>query len=138
MKRKLNCILFIDDDESTNFLHQHFVEQAQLAEKIVTKENGKEAIDFLAATVEGGYPKPDLIFLDINMPIMDGWDFLKNYKELPLDAKGKIVLLMLTTSLNPADQLRAEQENTVNGFKTKPLDSDLLKEIMEEYFPEYL
>ncbi|GAA5039332.1 response regulator [Marivirga lumbricoides] len=138
MKKKLNCILFIDDDEAVNFLHQHYVEEAQIAEKTVTKQNGKEAIDFLSAAVEGKYEKPDLIFLDINMPVMSGWEFIKEYNELPAEAKGKIVLFMLTTSLNPEDRVRAEREASINGFETKPLDAELLKDIMKEYFPDHV
>lgn len=138
MKKKLNCILLIDDDDAANFLHRTFVEEAEVAEKIVTKEDGKQAIEFLSEAVDGKYPKPDLIFLDINMPIMDGWQFLKKYKELPSEAKGRIVLFMLTTSLNPEDRKRADTETEVNGFKTKPLDNQMLEEIMEEYFPDYL
>jgi CheY-like chemotaxis protein len=138
MEKKLNCILFIDDDEATNFLHRSIVEDAEIAEKIEFKEDGKEAIEFLSNAVDGKYPKPDLIFLDINMPVMDGWQFLKNYKELPSEAKGRIVLFMLTTSLNPADRKRASTEKEVNGFRSKPLDQEMLEEILEEYFPDYL
>ncbi len=138
MTKKLNCILFIDDDEAVNFLHQHITNDAQVAERIITKENGKEAIDFLTKAVEGKYPQPDLIFLDINMPVMDGWEFLKQYKELPPEAKGKIVLFMLTTSLNPEDRIRASEDVNIKGFKTKPLDNEMLDEILKEYFPSYI
>ncbi|SMG48303.1 CheY chemotaxis protein or a CheY-like REC (receiver) domain [Marivirga sericea] len=139
MKKKLNCILLIDDDEATNFLHKSILEEADISEKIIVRENGEEAINFLTARLDDhNYPQPDLIFLDINMPVLDGWQFLQKYKKLPPQAKGKIVLFMLTTSLNPADRKRAEGESNVNGFKTKPLDEAMIDEILNEFYPEYL
>jgi CheY-like chemotaxis protein len=129
MKEKLNCILLIDDDEPTNFLNRMTLEQIDCARYIKVVQSGQEALNFLMQTT------PDLIFLDINMPAMDGWEFLEKYRQLPSAQKASIVMIMLTTSLNPDDEQKALSIPEVNGFENKPLKADRLKEILEAYFP---
>lgn len=79
-----------------------------------------------------------LTLLDINMPVMDGWEFLEAYHALEDNQKGKIIIIMLTTSLNPDDKIRAEEISEVSGFKSKPLSIETVEEIMKTYFPECL
>lgn len=130
MNKKLNCILLIDDDEPTNFLNRVTLEQVDCTEYIQIVQSGQEALDFLMHT------RPDLIFLDINMPAMDGWEFLDKYRQLPSEQKASIVMIMLTTSLNPDDHQRAREIPEVNGFEHKPLKADRLREILKSYFPD--
>ena len=143
MKKKLNCVLLIDDDLGTNFINQMLIKKAGITDNIQTVLNGKEAIDFI--TNQGKYekagnvfPQPMLTLLDINMPVMDGWEFLEVYQNLEVHQKGKIVIVMLTTSLNPDDRIRAENISDVSGFKNKPLTLQILEDIMQKHFPEYL
>ncbi|MDO6430155.1 response regulator [Flavitalea sp. BT771] len=142
MQHKLNCILLIDDDEPTNFLNRITLEQADCAHTVQTVQSGQEALDFLMH--QGKYeqaphcPHPELIFLDINMPAMDGWEFLEKYRQLPPAQKASIVMIMLTTSLNPDDQLRAGTIPEIDGFEHKPLRIDRLMEVLKNYFPERL
>lgn len=136
MKRKLNCILLIDDDEPTNFLHRMVIDEADCTEKVVVVENGREALDYLCTEKNGECPQPDLIFLDINMPAMDGWEFLEHYKGLSIAQKGRVVVVMLTTSLNPDDHEKAKRIKEISCFKNKPLSVDILQEILTEYFTD--
>ena len=143
MKRKLNCVLLIDDNDSDNFLHKKVIEKSGFADHIEVAINGKEALDFLTDTgkhAKQGHANtpPELIFLDINMPVMDGWEFLDEYQKLDDFQKGKIVIVMLTTSLNPADKVKAEQQINSGCFQYKPLTIAMLTEIIEKWFPEYL
>ncbi|HKB44406.1 MAG TPA: hypothetical protein VKC90_08445, partial [Chitinophagaceae bacterium] len=78
-----------------------------------------------------------LIFLDINMPAMNGWEFLDKYNELDQQHKGKVITVMLTTSLNPDDKLKANDNPIISRFETKPLTSEKLHAILRKYFPEY-
>jgi CheY-like chemotaxis protein len=133
MKKKLNCILFIDDDEPTNFLNKITTEQSGYTERVEIVQSGQEALDYLS----GPSPSPDLIFLDINMPCMDGWEFLDRYKELPRADKDDIVLVMLTTSLNPDDEIKTRNMDEVDGFENKPLLEDHLEGLLKKYFPHY-
>lgn len=134
MAVKLNCILLIDDDEPTNFLNRLTLEQAGCAREIRIAQGGQEALDYLDSCGRQGSPRPDLIFLDINMPAMDGWEFLQRYRSLPADRKADIVLIMLTTSLNPDDELRTKAIPEVSGFENKPLDQRRLMALLDKYF----
>ena len=135
MKNKLNCILLVDDDEDCNFFHKRLFEKAECAEQIFVAENGMEALSFLNSTVEGKHPHPALIFLDINMPKMNGWEFLNEYKKLDDTLKAKIVVVMLTTSLNPDDRNKASNITEIKGFHNKYLTKDSIDKVLKEHFP---
>ncbi len=143
MKKKLNCVLLTDDDLGTNFINHMLIKKADITDRIETVLNGKEALDFI--TNKGKYekagnvfPQPVLTLLDINMPVMDGWEFLEAYQKLGEHQRGKIVIIMLTTSLNPDDVARAEEISDVSGFKNKPLTMETIDDIIQQHFPDYL
>ena len=136
MKKKLNCILLIDDDGPTNFIHERIIRLSDCARKIVTKQSALEALEYLTSKEEGEHPKPDLVFLDINMPRMNGWEFLDAYANLEDGQKAQVIVIMLTTSLNPDDEERAKDIESVNGFYRKPLMMDTLRNILTNHFPE--
>lgn len=135
MTNKLHCILLIDDDEATNFINKKVIERVAITSHIETVLNGREAIDYL--TKAGKYknldcPKPQLILLDVNMPIMDGWEFIEMYKKLDENYKANIKIIMLTTSLNPDDKKRAEKIAEISEFRYKPLTVDIFNEIINQ------
>lgn len=136
MKNKLNCILLIDDDEATNFIHEMVINQEDVTDRVVAVESGQEALDFLTTEENGSFVQPDIIFLDINMPGMNGWEFLDKYDELESNQKGHAIMIMLTTSLNPDDALRAKKYGTIKNFLHKPLTAAMLSDVIGEYFPE--
>jgi CheY-like chemotaxis protein len=136
MKQKLNCVLLIDDDEPTNFLNNMFIEEAGCSAHIEIKQGGEEALEYLARSQQSAgnaAPHPDLIFLDINMPAMDGWEFLDKFKALK-NKSDKIIIIMLTTSLNPDDVIRAYKIPEVSGFENKPLTTEKIVGIVNKYF----
>lgn len=134
MKNKLNCILLIDDDEPTNFLNEMVINHSGLAEKVVPTQGGREALEYLKSTENGKHPQPDLILLDINMPAMNGWEFLEEYKKLSPEQQGKIVVIMLTTSLNPDDMDKANRIEEVKDFLNKPLTVEALESMLNNHF----
>lgn len=136
IKEKLNTILLIDDDEPTNFLHKLVIEESEITNKVLAVQSGQAALDYLTTAIDGVYPQPDLIFLDINMPVMNGWEFLERYRQLEKKYQGGKVVVMLTTSLNPDDQAKARALNIIQDFKHKPLTQDMLKELLAQFFPE--
>jgi CheY-like chemotaxis protein len=136
MKKKLNCILLIDDDEATNFLNQLVIEQCGYVDKVIIKQSGREALEYLSSVSSENkmVTRPDVIFLDINMPAMDGWEFLEEYKKLNEEQKGKMMIVMLTTSLFKEDKERAASVPGVSGFENKPLTKEKLESVMEVFF----
>ena len=130
MSIQLNCIMLIDDDEPTNFLNKMTLEQAGCTRQVHIAQSGQEALEYLQTEMT----RPDLIFLDINMPAMDGWEFLERYKTLPHARKADIVLIMLTTSLNPDDEKRTRAIPEVAGFENKPLGQEQLESLLKKYF----
>lgn len=132
---KLDCILLIDDDEATNFYHTLIVEEECAHVPVRSVKSAKEALDYLLCKKDGAdCPKPGIIFLDINMPGMNGWDFLAKYHELSTDIQERAVVAMLTTSVNPDDRDKAATIPEVKEFVHKPLTPETLRKIMHENF----
>ncbi|HEY4151186.1 MAG TPA: response regulator [Chitinophagaceae bacterium] len=143
MKKKLGCVLLVDDDLPTNFLNRVILEEAGCADCIQIAQSGQDALDFLQKAGEFSRkddtcPTPALIFLDINMPAMDGWEFLSRYNALKKEQQAGIIIVMLTTSLNPEDELKARTIPAVSGFQCKPLTPKVLDNLLGTYFPDYL
>ena len=132
--KKLNSILLVDDDEGTNFLHKLVLEEADIAEEIIFALNGEEALEIIKENSKKNKPQPDMIFLDINMPRMNGWEFIEEYQKLENTSNIKLLIIMLTVSLNPDDKEKAQNINSISGFINKPLTVEVLKEIMNDYF----
>jgi len=142
MKKKLNCVLLVDDSPTDNFIHKLVIEKAGITEHLEIALNGRKALDFLitkgnCGKPESSYCQPELIFLDINMPVMDGWEFLVEYNKLDLNQKGEIIIIMLTTSFIPGDSIRAESILAGCYFQSKPLTIEMMIEIMKDHFPDY-
>ena len=133
MKKRLNCIMLIDDDEDDNYFHQIILRKMDIAHHIQVAQTGLEALDYL----EKGNAVPDIIFLDINMPGMNGWDFLDEYKKLNARQKTTVIIIMLTTSISPADQEKAERIPEIAGFQSKPMTPEMINDILERYFPDH-
>jgi CheY-like chemotaxis protein len=136
MKKKLGSVLLIDDDEDCNFFHERLFRKMNCVEKVYVAQDGEEALEFLRSTIEEAHTCPSIIFLDINMPRMNGWDFLKEYDKLDMKYKAKVVLIMLTTSLNPEDKARALSYKAVDGFENKYLTKESVEQLLAKYFPE--
>ncbi len=136
MKKKLNCILLVDDDDDCNFFHQRLFKKMGCTEKIDIALNGEEALNYILSNVKKNEGNPDLILLDINMPKMNGWEFIEQYNKIDISYKGKILLIMLTTSLNPDDKNKAMQYPDIKRYYSKYLDEISMNKILTEFFPE--
>lgn len=137
--KKLNCVLLIDDNVNDNFFHTISIKEADAALQIKTATDGEKALEYLENCKEntGQYPFPDLIFLDINMPKINGFEFLEKAKERKLiDDSKPVIIIMLTSSLNPSDEQIAKEKfsNEIKNFKNKPLTVEMINEIIEKYF----
>ncbi len=129
--RKISSVCIIDDDPITVFGIKKMLSMLDLAEEIKTYVNGKEAIDDIEKKVASGSPIPQVIFLDINMPIMDGWQFLERFLEL--NVSSKIRINIVTSSIDAYDREQLEhfkgKTEHVIDFKNKPIRKNDILEI---------
>lgn len=123
LMKKVSCIFIVDDDPITVFGIKKMLKSAASCEDIQIFQNGKEAYDALAERQKLGKAIPEVIFLDINMPIMDGWDFLDEI--IKLDINEHIVINMITSSIDPLDYKKwngfKDRCPFVLNFKNKPI-----------------
>jgi len=123
-------ILLVDDDNVFNFLHTKILRLSGVANEIHTAENGSEALELLNNYYTGITSLPDVILLDLNMPVMDGFSFLQAFQKLTLRHKEEVKIIILTSSHNQHDISRAK-ELGITKFLTKPLSEEALLEALE-------
>ena len=131
--KQLDCILLVDDDEITNFVHESLIGDLGIAKQVLIARNGQEAIQAIREQAERGRHCPNLVFLDINMPVMNGFEFLEAYQQLDESLRQSLIIVMLTTSLNPKDMERTK-DTGVADFLNKPLNEDKLKQVLAKHF----
>ncbi len=131
--KKLKSILLVDDDVSTNFLHELIIKNAGCTEHFHFALNGQEALDYLHKQYDSKATLPEILFLDINMPVMNGWEFLEEFALLPNEIKQTVAVVMLTTSVNPDDEDKATALPFVKAFRNKPVSESLIQEIAATY-----
>ena len=133
MLHNLNSILLIDDDNTTNYLHKKIISKSEIDIPIKVANNGKEGIDELIALNEILKVKEELvlIFLDVNMPIMDGWTFLDYFNEIESKLNYTTQLFMVSSSINPDDKNRALKNDYVIDYLSKPLNVTIIKSILK-------
>lgn len=136
----LKCILLIDDEEINNFLNISIIKRLGIDTHVEVAINGKLGLDYLTSSGDYAnnefYPQPGLILLDINMPLMNGWEFLEEYEKLNENQKGKHVIAMLSSSINPDDVNKANSKDDLIGFINKPLTVEKLKDIISKFYPD--
>ncbi len=130
--RKFKTVMLIDDNEIDNLINQKMIEAAAIADNIYTHTGAKSAIEFLKNMEKldvADNVLPDVIFLDIDMPLMDGFQFLDEFEKLSNKAKGKCKIVMLTSSINPQDFNRSKKYENVKQYINKPLSHESIMQL---------
>lgn len=128
-------ICIIDDDPIHIFTTKRNLLNAKLSDDLLILKNGKVAFEKLNDMFLNEEILPDIIFLDVNMPIWDGWDFLDAFTQLEIPKK--ILIFLVTSSNNPTDHLKAQKyESSISNFIIKPFDIQKLKEVLAPYEKE--
>jgi len=130
MEYKYKKAMVIDDNQIDLYIAEMVMATTGFAEKVISVSSAKEALEYLKPLYENPEELPDLIFLDINMPEMTGFDFLNEYQHLPENIRKKCIIMMLTTSLDEDDRIQAERNQFVRKFLNKPLDREKLAQLL--------
>jgi CheY-like chemotaxis protein len=124
--------MLVDDNEHDNFFHERTIKKVDASIVVIKMKSGDEALDYLKQTIENTHP--DLILLDINMPGMNGWEFLEQYNLLTQKMQSHALIVMLTTSSSPVELRRALSHKLINDYIIKPLTEESLKDIRARHF----
>ena len=139
MSKEIHCILLVDDDPATNFLNEELISDMDITDNIRVALNGKEALDYIllegkfAKSTRKSDPLPNIIFLDINMPLMGGFEFLDKYSLLDDSLKADAVIVFLTTSNMKEEMFQSRANEFVYDFIQKPLREETVKELVLKY-----
>lgn len=134
---KVDSILLVDDDHPTNFYNSIIIEDLDCANNVMFMQSAQEALDYLQMGFDNkDFVRPNLLFLDINMPGMNGWEFLEELAEMKTEQYdvSEIVIIILSSSLNPDDRTKAITNPFVKDFMNKPLSEECLMHVMNTYF----
>lgn len=128
-------IAIIDDDEVSNFIYRKVIETTKVSGSIREFQRARQALDYFIKNISDTSALPDLIFLDINMPIMNGWQFLEEYSKRVLpNLPKRIVLCMLSSSVYKKDVDQAKKNSQVDEYLSKPLTQGKIEFLVEKYF----
>ena len=135
MSANLNHIVLVDDNETTSFLNNRLLGRLAVAERVSTFARADEAFEQLWGGKDGGSaaPAPDLVFVDLKMPGVSGFEFLELYNALPEPVQAQTVMAVLTTSMHGADTARVAQYPNVE-YLTKPLTEEKMRKLLEKRF----
>ena len=128
---QINSVLLVDDNETDNFISKRIIELSKFSSNITVKNSGKSALEYLAQHENQPELLPAVIFLDINMPIVDGFVFLVEFEAFPATITNKCKIVILSSSNNKRDIARIVDNEYVIKFITKPLAEKTLNEIKQ-------
>lgn len=126
-------IAIIDDDSIFQFIAKRLIESIDSKNETIVFSDGKDAIDFINFNLNKIDMLPDIIFLDINMPVMNGWQFLNKYIELKSKIEKEITIYIVSSSKNPDDFIKAENISEVDDYIVKPITREKYTSILNSF-----
>lgn len=137
MTPKPFILSLIDDDEIYQYGFKRTVEKSKFAKKVLVFSDGEQAMHFMIDNIANSQELPDVIFLDINMPIMNGFEFMEEYVKLKPKVGKKITIYMVSSSIDPTDIARAKEIGELTDYIIKPVNESKLKEIIASLEEQY-
>lgn len=134
---KFNNILLVDDDPSTSRFHQIVIDRLEITQKISFAKNGRDALDYLLSTGDyksnsDEFVQPEIIIIDLNMPVMNGFRFIELYTETENFKQYNPKIIVLSTSLIPEEKEKIEENRNIYKFLNKPLTKDSISNLLNE------
>ena len=130
--KKLKSTCIIDDDPIFVYGAKRIMKEMEFCDEILVFNNGQEAIDGLLNITARGEKLPSVIFLDLNMPVMDGWEFLEDFVKIPNHNKDNVVVYIISSSVDPRDVERVNEYKIVHNYILKPITHQDLRNVLEE------
>lgn len=130
--KKVDNTCIIDDDPIFIYGTKRIMNEVGFSDNILVYNNGQDAIEGLTAMSDEGKDLPSVIFLDLNMPIMNGWEFLEDFAKIPNKNVEKVTVYILSSSVDPRDLQRIKNYNMVSNYILKPISPNDLKSVLEE------
>ena len=132
-KKPIDLVMLVDDNDTDNFISKRIIEITSFADRVEVKNSGKSALDYLTFNQDAPENLPSIIFLDINMPVVDGFVFLYEFEKFRELVRTKCKVIILSSSDNKRDIDKIVNNNYVIKFITKPLTEISLEEITRKY-----
>ena len=130
---QVDRVCIIDDDPIFVYGTKRIIAEMNFCDDIIVFENGQDAIDGFITMSEHKEDLPAIVFLDLNMPIMNGWDFLEDFVKIPNQNRKKVVIYIISSSIDPRDLERIKNYKVVNNYILKPLSEDDLKKCAKKF-----
>jgi CheY-like chemotaxis protein len=129
--KKVDTICIIDDDEIYQLFTKKAIQKLDISKRTLSFYNGEEAIHYIKTLIESDEQLPDIILLDINMPFMDGWQFMDAFMKIKEKLKQKTTIYIVSSSIAPTDKSRAVSYEEIAGYISKPVETDTLLKIVQ-------
>ena len=123
-------VALVDDDKIFQLTASKIIKATSITDRLLQFENGEKALNFIEANIGNANALPDYIFLDINMPFIDGWMFLEDYEKLKASLPKPIVIYMVSSSIDPRDITRAKTNVNVIDYVVKPVSREKFAELL--------
>lgn len=134
---KKSNILLVDDDEIYLYIMQKLIKGVASDLIVSSFTDGEQAVEFINECTEEGIALPEVIFLDINMPFLDGWGFLNEFKKIKPKIQDKINIYLVSSSMRDADRKKAEEFQELTGYVVKPIEEKKLSQIFREVYNQH-
>ncbi|WP_291130805.1 response regulator [Flavobacterium sp. UBA7682] len=128
--KQIELLALVDDDDTFIFITKKIIEKTNHVKEVKVFNNGLDALNYLKDNLNTQYKLPEIIFLDLSMPIMDGWQFLDEFTSIESNNVKKIIIYICSSSISPHDIMKAKKISAVTDYIIKPVTKDRFTEII--------